>query len=256
MTAKDMNEQKSVQQRRNVAIALAIVTIVILGISVNFFIAGSIGIISFTDYRDKLLIPSVFAIAAIAIYSHYWLKPLSNRLLTGLWVGAVATLALEAIRIPSYAILHWLPGDDMIMMPGAFLVGLAPSPMALMQMMQSGAMAGMPQSAIMTALVAGALYHFWNGATLGAVYTIFAGKTRWHYALVWAFIIHIGMMLAPWLIMMFGTFGVNYNGGYTIFTASLIAHLVYGSVLGVLASRFVRERGILAARKTSMEAAR
>lgn len=250
-----MTEQKALNKRSGAA-ALAIVTILLLGISVNFFIAGSIGIIPFTDYRDKLLIPSVFAIAAIAVYSHYRFKPLSNRLLTGLWAGAVATLALEAVRIPSYAILRWLPGDDMIMMPGAFLAGLAPSPMALMQMMQSGAMAGMPQSVTMTAMVAGALYHFWNGATLGAIYTIFAGKARWYYALVWAFLIHIGMMLAPWLIMMFGPFGVNYSGGYTIFTASLIAHMAYGLVLGVLASRFVRDKGMLVTKKTSMEAAR
>lgn len=247
-----MTEQKSVEQRkRSRAMALAILTILISGISVNFFIAGSIGIIPFTDYRDKLLIPSVFAIAVIAVYSHYRFKPLSNRLLTGLWAGAVATLALEAVRIPSYAILHWLPGDDMIMMPGAFLAALAPSPMALMQMMQSGAMAGMPQSVIMSAMIAGALYHFWNGATLGAIYTIFAGRAKWYYALVWAFVIHIGMMLAPWLIMMFGPFGVNYNGGYTIFTASLIAHMAYGLVLGILVSRFVRERGILVARNAS-----
>jgi hypothetical protein len=221
---------------------LAIITIVLAGASVNFFILGSLGVVQFTIYRNVLLIPSIIAIAGIAVFAHFRIKSLSNKLLTGLWAGAIATLALEAIRIPAYAVLHWLPGDDMIMMPGAFLTGLAPSPMALMQMMQSGMMANMPQSMMMAVMAAGALYHFWNGATLGVAYAVFAGKVKWYYGLVWGFIIHMGMMLAPWLIMMFGPFGLKYDGGYSIFTASLLAHLAYGAVLGVLVSRFVKDR--------------
>jgi len=46
-------------------------------------------------------------------------------------------------------------------------------------------------------LVVGGLYHYWNGATMAAVYTLVMGKGRWYYGLVWGFIIHIGMMLAP-----------------------------------------------------------
>ena len=236
-----MTTQKKFEERTKTYLGLSIVSIVLAGVSVNFFIVGSLGIIPFADYRDKLLIPSIIALAAIAIYSHYKIRPLSNRLLTGLWIGAIATLALEAIRIPSYMIFQWLPGDDMIMMPGAFLAGLAPSPMALMDMMQSGAMTSMSQSMIITVMVLGGFYHFWNGATLGAVYTVFVGRGKWYYGLVWGFIIHIGMMLAPWLIMMFDPFGLKYNGGFTIFTVSLLAHLAYGAVLGILASRFVKD---------------
>lgn len=237
-----MASQKTLGQRiRSRYLALSIIIIVLSGVSVNFFIIGSLGIVSFIDYRNNLLIPSVLALAAIAIYSHYKIKPISNRLLTGLWIGALATLALEAIRIPSYMVLNWLPGDDMITMPGAFLIGLAPSPMALMNMMQSGAMASMSQSMIITVMASGVLYHLWNGATLGAIYTIFVGRAKWYYGLVWGFIIHIGMMLAPWLIMMFGPFGINYNGGFSIFTASFLAHMAYGAVLGLLVSKYVKD---------------
>jgi hypothetical protein len=90
--------------------------------------------------------------------------------------------------------------------------------------------------------VIGGLYHFWNGATMAAVYTLVVGKGRWYYGLVWGFIIHIGMMLAPWMIPMVGPFGINYGQGYTIFVASLLAHLAYGAVLGILAQRFVKDK--------------
>jgi hypothetical protein len=49
------------------------------------------------------------------------------------------------------------------------------------------------------------------------------------------------MMLAPWMIPMVGPFGINYGQGYTIFVASLLAHLAYGAVLGILAQRFVKD---------------
>ena len=241
-----MADQLKPEQRTKGELGLTILTILLAGASVNFFIFGSLGIIPFITYRDAILIPSVIAIVAIGIYSRYKMKRLSNRLLTGLWTGAIATLALEAIRIPGYAVLHWLPGDDMIMMPGAFLNGLAPSPMALMDMMHSGAMTSMPQSVMMAVMVSGAIYHFWNGATMGVMYTLFVGKGRWYYGIAWGFIINIGMMLAPWLIMMMGPFGYKYMAGYNIFVVALAAHLVYGVVLGVLAQRFVKEKGSIA----------
>ncbi len=236
-------EQSKAEHKGSKELGLAILTIILAGVSVNFFILGSLGIISFIDYRNFLLAPSVVAIVIIAIYSRLRMKRLSNRLIAGLWTGAVATLALEAIRIPGYVIWHWLPGDDMIMMPGAFLNGLAPSPMALMDMMHSGAMMSMPQSMMMVVMVSGVLYHFWNGATMGAMYTLFMGKTKWYYGVVWGFIINIGMMLAPWLIMMMVPFGIKYMAGYNIFTVALAAHLAYGTVLGILAQKFVKDKG-------------
>lgn len=71
--------------------------IFLAGVAVNFFIFGSLGIISFTDYRNVLLIPSVVAIAIIAVYSHFRMRHLSNRSWPGLWIGIVVTVALEAI---------------------------------------------------------------------------------------------------------------------------------------------------------------
>lgn len=217
---------------------LTILAIIAAGASVNFFIFGTAGIVSFSIYRDFILFPSVAIIVVIGIYGAVKSKRLANRLITGLWIGAVATLALEAIRIPGYAVLHWLPGDDMIMMPGMFLTGMAPTLMDLMNMMMAG-QAMQPPSDVM---ISGTLYHFWNGATMGAIYTLIMGKGRWYYGMIWGFIINIGMMLAPWLVMMMGPFGVKYLDGYNIFAVALAAHLAYGVVIGILAQRFVKEK--------------
>jgi hypothetical protein len=55
------------------------------------------------------------------------------------------------------------------------------------------------------------------------------------------------MMLAPWMLAMVGPFGINYGSGYTIFTASLLAHLAYGIVIGILAKRYIDKEGPLLA---------
>jgi len=129
----------------------------------------------------------------------------------------------------------------MIMMPGMFLTGVAPTLMDLMNMMMSG----QPMQPPANVMISGALYHFWNGATMGAIYTLIVGKGRWHYGLIWGFIINLGMMLAPWLVMMMGPFGIKYLNGYNIFAIALGAHLAYGLVIGILAQRFVKEKGSL-----------
>jgi hypothetical protein len=217
-------------------VGLTVLSIVAAGASVNYLIFGTLNIISFDSYQNFILFPSITVIVGLALYGKLKNKMFASRLISGLWIGAVATLALEAIRIPGYAVLHWLPGDDMIMMPSMFLTGMAPTLMDLMNMMMSGQPMQPPANVMMT----GALYHFWNGATMGAIYTLIMGKGRWHYGLIWGFIINLGMMLAPWLVMMKGPFGIEYMDGYNIFVVAVTAHLAYGAVLGILAQRFVR----------------
>lgn len=321
-------------------LGLTILDIVAAGASVNFFIVGTAGLIPFSEYRKYVLIPSFFIILFVAIYGYKKNKRLANRLVTGLWIGIIATLALEAIRMPSIYV-HWIPHDDMIALPGKLLTNpptidnfnamimsdshgggknmmhgndnmmkMASAADSMKSSSLSNPLHGTPkykdhsdmndgmmldpstntnskitnnqqQSAKLTMsqsennkpnitganyahlndhqtmmmsdnmeaspfeFVIGGLYHFWNGATMAAVYTLVIGKGRWYYGLLWGFIIHIGMMLAPWMIPMVGPFGINYGPGYTIFVASLLAHLAYGAVLGILAHGFVKDKRTL-----------
>lgn len=277
---------------RKTEISLTFLAILAAGASVNFLILGSAGVTPFLEYRNYILVTSIVLIFVIALYASKKNKRLANRLLKGLIIGALATLALEAVRIPSVS-AQWIPHDDMIVLPGKLLIH-TPSYQSFSQMIstnnvheessghkkisthseqkhnsvqgpsqkdkQSHDMADEHSTVSDTdtqnndakehtntasqpfeEILIGGLYHFWNGATMGAVYTMVLGRGRIVYALVWGFVIHMGMMLAPWMIPMAGPFGINYGTGYTIFVASLIAHLAFGFTIGMLAKRLVKD---------------
>ena len=46
------------------------------------------------------------------------------------------------------------------------------------------------------------------------------------------------MMLAPYLIIMKGPFGIEHMDGYNIFAITLLAHLAFGAVLGILVQKW------------------
>ncbi|MBI3961752.1 MAG: hypothetical protein HY335_03290, partial [Deinococcus sp.] len=89
----------------------------------------------------------VLVIGLVKSYRAY--PRLLNRALTGLWAGAVATIALDAIRYPFGVGLRALPGD-MPTMFGKFILGSDQVNVGL--------------------LLVGYLYHFLNGADFGIVY--------------------------------------------------------------------------------------
>ncbi len=248
-------------------IVITLLVIIALGASVNFLIFGFANVISFSDYRNYLLFPSLFTVFFISIYWYKKNKKLAKTLAVGLLIGLIATAALEAIRIPNVYI-HWIPHDDMIALPGKLLLDTNIKSSDLMMQdakiipqtkenenlhesehdtMHDKANMDHSMQSTIPELVAGGLYHFWNGATMAAVYALIVGKGRWYFGLIWGFIVHIGMMLAPWMLAMVGPFGINYDSGYTIFTASLFAHLAYGIVIGVLAKKYLNEKSPLLA---------
>ncbi len=219
-------------------LGLTVLAILSCGVSAQYLVFGTLGIIPFNIYRDLLLIPSVVIVFAIAAYASSAERRLANRLMIGLVSGFTATFALELFRIPGYAVMHWLPGDDMISFPGVLLTNVAAN------MMQAMPYMALKEPAPLPALLAGGLWHFWNGATFGAVYALLVGRGRWWYGAIWGgAIIETGMMYAPWLVMMMGPFGVMYLAGYNIFVISLIAHIAFGIVLGVMVRRLVKEEG-------------
>ena len=137
--------------------ALTIIVIILSGSSVSFLILRSLSILPYIPFRNLILIPSISAIFAIGIYAHTELPRLSNRLLTGMWVGAVATFALEIFRIPGYLYARWIPMDYMIMLPGMLLTEKAPSIMGIREIiMHTGVSMHLFVPAV-DALIAGAL---------------------------------------------------------------------------------------------------
>ncbi|GFN41010.1 MAG: hypothetical protein IH813_05220 [Thaumarchaeota archaeon] len=228
---------KTIQSRKP-ELLLTIIVIVLCGASSMLLVFGPLSIIPYAVFRDVAIIPSVIAIFAIGILSRSKFPRITNRIFVGMSAGAVASFALEAIRIPGYMFAKWLPMDSMISIPGLFLTEKITALSEVKQtIMQSGVAMNL-YHAPLDAFMAGALWHFWNGATFGIVYALVIGKGKWWYGMIWAFIIEIGMMLAPYLIMMKGPFGIEHMDGYNLFVITLIAHLAFGAVLGILVQKW------------------
>jgi len=231
----------NILQIRKSELGLTILVIVLSGVSASLLIFAPLGIISYAEYRDFLIIPSVIAVFAIGILARSKFPRLTNRLFVGMGAGAIASFALEAIRIPGYMFAKWLPMDSMISLPGLLLTEKIISLGEVKQVIMQSGVAMNLYSAPLDAFMAGALWHFWNGATFGIIYALIIGKGKWWYGMIWAFIIEIGMMLAPYLIIMKGPFGIEHMEGYNLFVITLIAHLAFGAVLGILVQKWKKD---------------
>jgi len=229
---------ETTQRKNSTELGLTIIVIILSGASASLLLLPPLGIIPYATFRDIAIIPSVVIIFAIGILTRSKFPRLTNRLFVGMAAGTIASFALEAIRIPAYMFAKWMPMDSMISLPGLLLTEKIT---ALSQAKQVIMQSGVPMnlySAPMDAFLAGGLWHFWNGATFGIIYALLIGKGKWWYGMVWAVIIEMVMMVAPYLIIMVGPFGIQYKDGYNIFIITLIAHVTFGAVLGIIVQKW------------------
>ncbi len=232
---------ETIQRKNSTELGLTIILIILSGASASLLLLPPLGIIPYVTFRDAAIIPSVILIFAMGILSRSKFPRITSRVFKGMAAGAIASLVLEAIRIPSYMFAKWVPMDSMISLPGLLLTEKIT---ALSQIKQTIMQSGVPMNlyhAPLDAFVAGSLWHFWNGATFGIIYALIIGKGKWWYGMIWAVVIEMVMMVAPYLIMMQGPFGMQYMDGYNIFVITLIAHLAFGAVLGILVQRWKKD---------------
>ncbi|MEX0802526.1 MAG: hypothetical protein WD688_04315 [Candidatus Binatia bacterium] len=176
-----------------------------------------------TGYIPYVLVPAIIILGVIWGYASANYPRLSNRIDAGLAAGFIASLGLDVFRLIGVA-LGAFPGD-MPTMFGKTITG----------QMEIGP----------GVLLAGYTYHLLlNGTTFGMMYTLLAGKAHWLWGLAWGLFFELGMMVLPPVPMMAGPFGIH---GFwpSLFIASLIAHVVFGVILGLLAQRWVRDRGTM-----------
>jgi hypothetical protein len=176
------------------------------------------------------LIPSVILLVAV-----WWVARargyarLTNRIWTGVWLGAAATAALDLFRLASF-LLGLLPGN----MPRMFGVLI----------LDTMALGPTPLSDVI-----GGLYHYWVSACFGLTYALIMGRTRWWGGLVWGLIIEVGMMTTPPMVVAMDTgyFGLKLGRGLLngVFLGSLVPHISYGVALGLLLERYVRQEGTI-----------
>ena len=111
------------------------------------------------DVLTKLALLPAAALLLITVGVLYRVEDSLARTSTmGLAAGALATVALEAIRLPGF----WL----------GFMPGNLPRLMGVLLLNQFAAGPSLKSD------VAGWAYHFWNGASFGLIYVVFFGTCR------------------------------------------------------------------------------
>ena len=173
-------------------------------------------------YIPLIYVPALAALAAIAIYSRHRYPDLFRRIWVGFGMGAVATIALDAVR--QAGVIHgWLPADTFVMF---------------------GKMAsGSPSFSVYYPV--GILVHYLNGANFGLVYAFVWGKRTSYasaigWATVWLLVVELGMMTLPPMAPIVGPFGVNFAWPQ-LFLLTLVAHVLFGLTLGTLVQHFLTD---------------
>ena len=171
-------------------------------------------------YLWVALIPSLVVLLGIALYSRKRYPDLYNRIWAGLAAGAVATVFLDFFRM--MGVIHgWLPSDTPPFF-GKLILG--------------------PQASVGAVLTVGFLYHFLNGASFALLYVLLFGRPSWYWGIAWALIYELGMMTLPPMAPLFGPFGSK-TGSPAFFLSTLVAHIAFGAVLGLLVERWVKHPG-------------
>jgi Family of unknown function (DUF6789) len=164
------------------------------------------------------LIPSIIGLASIALLAWRRVPLVARSIPWGAMAGALATAALEAVRITGFH-LGYMPGSLPKLMGVLLLDRFALGPSTASNL-------------------AGWAYHFWNGAAFGIIYVLLTGTRRVWAALLFGLAVGVGFMLSPVVQSLgVGYFGLDFSVGFPIVV--LLAHAAFGVALGFLAHRFL-----------------
>ncbi len=136
----------------------------------------------------------------------------------GLAAGAIATVALEAIRLPGF----WL----------GFMPGNLPRLMGVLLLNQFAAGPSLKSD------IAGWAYHFWNGASFGLIYVLIFGTCRRWVGTVFGVVLGFGFMFSPVVSALgVGFLGLEFSRGFPLTVT--FAHAAFGLALGWLAAAWL-----------------
>jgi hypothetical protein len=184
---------------------------------------------------SNLLVPSIVFLAAVAVFARRGEAWLSRTIVRGALAGAIATVALEIVRLTGFH-FGYMPGNLPRLMGVLLLDRFAQGPS-------------------LASDIAGWAYHFWNGASFGIIYSLLLGTRRRWAGAIFGLAIGLGFLVSPVVISLgVGYFGLEYSYGFPI--TVLLAHLAFGGSLGVLSYAFLGpqiDRLISALRATHCE---
>lgn len=197
------------------------------GLSPNLFWIAQAGYAPLSTLGMRVLIPSIgILLALLALAYLRQRRRLVNRILAGAAAGFIATMGLEIVRFSSFH-LGGMPGSMPELLGVLMLNRFMEGPSFLSN-------------------VVGWSYHFWNGVTFGIVFAVVFGQKPRAWALVFAELVGLGFLVSPAVKAM----GIGFMGlGMLAMPVTVVvAHTVYGLILGPLSVRWIRGPGWLLAR--------
>ncbi len=177
------------------------------------FPVAQLGYASLHDLALVALLPSIAGLLVVWFVSRHWQPDLASVIARGAVAGAVATLALEALRYPGFR-LGFMPGNLPQLMGVLLLDRFALGPSTWSD-------------------VAGFAYHFWNGAAFGIIFVVVTGGRSVALAIAYGLGVGIGFLGSPVVESLgVGLFGREF--GWHFAATVLAAHAAYGAALGGL----------------------
>lgn len=205
---------------------LSLVVLAAAGVAPNIFPAAQAGFAKMSVLAVIVLVPSIVVLAAALATAIVRGHPrLTNRVLVGIIAGLAATVGLEVVRSVSFR-LGGMPGDLPrlmgVLLTDRFMLG--PS---------------------LASDILGYAYHFWNGACFGIIFVVGLGRKSMLWAMGYGALIGLGFLASPAVRAM----GVGFMGVAmpAMIVTVIVAHLVYGTILGVLSRRWLPDDGWLLA---------
>lgn len=164
------------------------------------------------------LLPAGVLLFAILTLLYRSRDSLAKTAAAGLTAGAVATVALEAIRIPGF----WL----------GFMPGNLPRLMGVLLLDQFASGPSLKSD------IAGWAYHFWIGASFGLIYVLIFGTCRRWVGAIFGVLLGFGFMLSPVVSALgVGFLGLEFSKGFPLTVTA--AHAAFGLALGWLTSEWL-----------------
>lgn len=176
-------------------------------------LAHHAGLLRLPFFITFISLPSSLALVALHLWAKRWpWQWLARRIWAGCWIGPLGTLAYDVTR-------------GMLVVSGIYTF----QPFRVIVLL-GVLITGEPETAGV-AIAAGWIYHLWNGVNFAVIYVLAVGRGWWPLGVVWGMALEV-LMLATFP----GLFRLPaWDVGFM--ATSLIGHVAYGLVLGLLAQR-------------------
>jgi len=200
------------------AIFLTLLTLALVTVGPLIFPIAQSGHGNLATLASNVLLPSIVFLAAVAVFARRGEAWLSRTIVRGALAGAIATVALEMVRLSGFH-FGYMPGNLPRLMGVLLLDRFALGPS-------------------LASDIAGWAYHFWNGASFGIIYGLLLGTRRRWVGVLFGLAVGLGFLVSPVVVSLgVGYFGLQFSYGFPI--TVLLAHLAFGAALGVLSYWFL-----------------